>query len=87
VTIIDNAIDRVSMQRAKLGSYMNRLEHTIENLLNASMNLTTGESRIRDADMAREMLNATKLQILLQVGVSLSMQANIQPQNVLNLLR
>ncbi|MDR1649713.1 MAG: flagellin, partial [Synergistaceae bacterium] len=87
VTIIDNAIDRVSMQRARVGSYLNRLEHTIENLLTASANLTAGESRIRDADMAREIMNATKLQILLQVGVSLSAQANALPQNVLNLLR
>jgi flagellin len=87
VTIIDNAIDRVSMQRARVGSYLNRLEHTIANLLTASANLRAGESRIRDADMAREIMNATKLQILLQVSVSLSVQANIQPRNVLNLLR
>ncbi|MDR1730808.1 MAG: hypothetical protein LBR61_01810 [Synergistaceae bacterium] len=86
ITIIDNAIDKVSMQRAKLGAYQNRLEHTINNLTVASENLTAAESRIRDADMAKEMMNYTKLSILLQAGTSMLAQANALPQNVLSLL-
>ena len=87
ITVIDNAIDRVSMQRAKLGAYQNRLEHTINNLNTASENLTSAESRIRDTDMAKEMLNFSKLQIMLQAGNSLLSQANQLPQNVLSLIR
>jgi flagellin len=87
ITIIDNAIDKVSMQRAKLGAYQNRLEHTITNLTVAGENLTAAESRIRDVDMAKEMMNFTKLQIMLQAGTSMLAQANTLPQNVLSLLR
>jgi flagellin len=87
ITIIDNAIDKVSMQRAKLGAYQNRLEHTITNLTVAGENLTAAESRIRDTDMAKEMMNFTKLQIMLQAGTSMLAQANALPQNVLGLLR
>jgi flagellin-like hook-associated protein FlgL len=87
ITIIDNAIDKVSMQRAKLGAYQNRLEHTITNLTVAGENLTAAESRIRDTDMAKEMMNFTKLQIMLQAGTSMLAQANSLPQNVLSLLR
>ncbi|MDR1376131.1 MAG: flagellin [Synergistaceae bacterium] len=87
ITIIDNAIDKVSMQRAKLGAYQNRLEHTITNLTVAGENLTAAESRIRDTDMAKEMMNFTKLQIMLQAGTSMLAQANALPQNVLSLLR
>jgi flagellin len=87
VTIIDNAIDKVSTQRARLGAYQNRLEHTIANLTVASENLTAAESRIRDTDMAKEMMNFTKLQIMLQAGTSMLAQANALPQNVLGLLR
>jgi flagellin len=87
ITIIDSAIDRVSMQRAKLGAYQNRLEHTITNLTVAGENLTAAESRIRDTDMAKEMMNFTKLQIMLQAGTSMLAQANALPQNVLSLLR
>jgi flagellin-like hook-associated protein FlgL len=87
ITIIDNAIDKVSMQRAKLGAYQNRLEHTITNLTTAGENLTAAESRIRDVDMAKEMMNFTKLQIMLQAGTSMLAQANTLPQNVLSLLR
>ncbi|MDR1621674.1 MAG: hypothetical protein LBS00_04800, partial [Synergistaceae bacterium] len=86
ITIVDNAIDKVSTQRASVGSQINRLEHTITNLTVADENLTAAESRIRDADMAREMMNFTKLQIMLQAGISMSAQANALPQNVLNLL-
>ncbi|MDR2137796.1 MAG: flagellin, partial [Synergistaceae bacterium] len=87
ITIIDNAIDKVSTQRAKLGAYQNRLEHTITNLTVAGENLTAAESRIRDTDMAKEMMNFTKLQIMLQAGTSMLAQANTLPQNVLSLLR
>jgi flagellin len=87
ITVIDNAIDKVSMQRAKIGAYQNRLEHTITNLTVAGENLTAAESRIRDTDMAKEMMNFTKLQIMLQAGTSMLAQANTLPQNVLSLLR
>jgi flagellin len=87
VTVIDNALDKVSSQRAKLGAYQNRLEHTINNLTAASQNLTASESRIRDTDMAKEMMNFTKLQIMLQAGTSMLAQANAMPQNVLSLIR
>ncbi|GHS85440.1 hypothetical protein AGMMS49957_01560 [Synergistales bacterium] len=87
ITIIDNAIDKVSTQRAKLGAYQNRLEHTIANLNTAGENLTAAESRIRDTDMAKEMMNFSKLQIMLQAGTSMLAQANALPQNVLSLIR
>jgi len=87
ITVIDNAIQKVSTQRAKLGAYQNRLEHTITNLTTASTNTTAAESRIRDADMAKEMMNFTKLNILSQAGNSMLAQANQLPQNVLSLLR
>ena len=87
ISIIDGAIDKVSSQRAKLGAYQNRLEHTINNLTTASQNLTAAESRIRDLDMAQEMMNFTKLQILMQAGNAMLAQANILPQAVLQLLR
>jgi flagellin len=87
ITMIDNAISKVSTQRAKLGAYQNRLEHTINNLTTASTNTTAAESRIRDADMAKEMMEFTKLNILSQAGNSMLAQANQLPQNVLSLLR
>jgi flagellin len=87
ITVIDNAIDRVSTQRSALGAYQNRLEHTISNLTTASENLSAAESRIRDLDMAKEMMNFTKLNILSQAGTSMLAQANQLPQNVLSLLR
>jgi len=87
ITVLDKAIDKVSTQRAKLGAYQNRLEHTISNLTTASTNLTSAESRIRDVDMAKEMMNFTKLNILMQAGNSMLGQANQLPQNVLSLLR
>lgn len=87
ITIIDNALDKVSTQRAKLGAYQNRLEHTINNLTVAGENLTAAESRIRDTDMAKEMMNFTKLQIMLQAGTSMLAQANQLPQTVLTLIR
>jgi flagellin len=87
ITVIDNAIDRVSTQRSALGAYQNRLEHTISNLTTAGENLSAAESRIRDLDMAKEMMNFTKLNILSQAGTSMLAQANQLPQNVLSLLR
>ena len=87
ITVIDNALDKVSTQRAKLGAYQNRLEHTVNNLMVASENLTASESRIRDTDMAKEMMNFTKLNIMLQAGNAMLAQANQLPQNVLSLIR
>jgi flagellin len=87
ITVLDNAIGKVSSQRAKLGAYQNRLEHTISNLTTAMTNTTAAESRIRDVDMAKEMMEFTKLNILSQAGTSMLSQANQLPQNVLSLLR
>jgi flagellin len=87
LTKIDDAIWKVSSMRAKLGAYQNRLEHTVTNLTEASANTTSAESRIRDVDMAREMMEFTKLNILSQSGVSMMGQANQIPQNILTLLR
>jgi len=83
---LDDAINRVSSERAKMGALQNRLEHTINNLGVASENLTAAESRIRDVDMAAEMMNLTRLQILGQAGTAMLAQANALPQNVLSLL-
>lgn len=87
VTVIDNAIKTVSQERSKLGAYQNRLEHTINNLGTSSENLTAAESRIRDVDMAKEMMNQTKNSILSQAAQAMLAQANQQPQGVLQLLR
>jgi flagellin len=87
VTIIDNAISKVSTKRARLGAYQNRLEHTITNLTTASANTTAAESRIRDVDMAKEMMEFTKMNILSQAGNSMLAQANQLPQSMLQLLR
>ena len=87
VTILDRAINKVSKQRAMLGAYINRLEYAVNNITAAATNLTSAESRIRDADMAREMMEFTKLNILSQAGTSMLSQANMTPQNILSLLR
>jgi flagellin len=87
ITVIDDAIDQVSNQRAALGAYQNRLEHTINNLRTASTNLTAAESRIRDVDMAAEMTEYTKNQILMQAANAMLGQANQLPQSVLSLLQ
>ena len=84
---IDDAIAKVSTERSSLGAYQNRLEHTINNLSNASENLTAAESRIRDVDMAKEMMEFTKLNILSQAATAMLAQANSQPQMVLQLLQ
>lgn len=87
LTSIDNALQEVSAQRSKLGAYQNRLEHTINNLSTAAENLTAAESRIRDVDMAQEMMEFTKNSILLQASQAMLAQANQVPQGVLQLLR
>jgi len=87
ITAIDAAIKQVSSERAKLGAFQNRLEHTITNLQVTAENLTAAESRIRDVDMAAEMANFTKQQVLQQAGVAMLAQANAQPQAILQLLR
>jgi flagellin len=84
---IDTAIQNVSDARATFGSVQNRLEHTLNNLANYEENLTGAESRIRDVDMAQEMVTFTKLNILQQAGTSMLAQANQAPQSVLTLLR
>jgi flagellin len=84
---IDAAIDAVSGQRAAFGAVQNRLEHTLNDLATYRENLTASESRIRDVDMAAEMVEFTKLQILQQAGTSMLAQANQAPQSVLALLR
>ncbi|RSL35119.1 flagellin [Salibacterium salarium] len=87
ITTIDNAIQDVSNERSKLGAYQNRLEHTISNVDNAAENLQAAESRIRDTDMAEEMMDFTKNNILSQASQSMLAQANQQPQSVLQLLQ
>lgn len=87
VTKIQAAIDKVSSERSKLGAFQNRLEHTINNLGTSSENLTAAESRIRDVDMAKEMMEFTKNNILTQASQAMLAQANQQPQGVLQLLR
>ena len=84
---IDNAINKVSMVRATFGAIQNRLEHKIDNLNVTTENLTDAESRIRDTDMASEMMNFTKNQILSQASQSMLAQANQLPQSVLQLLQ
>jgi flagellin len=86
ITTIQAAIDKVSSERSKLGAYQNRLEHTINNLGTASENLSAAESRIRDVDMAKEMMEFTKMNILQQAATAMLAQANMQPQMVLQLL-
>jgi flagellin len=84
---IDTAIDNVSGSRGTFGAVQNRLEHTVANLSIYAENLQASESRIRDVDMAAEMVNFTKLQILQQAGTSMLAQANAAPQSVLSLLQ
>jgi len=86
ISLIDAAINTVSEERSKLGATQNRLEHTINNLDNAAENLQAAESRIRDVDMAAEMMNYTKTNILNQAATAMLAQANMAPQSVLQLL-
>ena len=87
IKVIDNATLKVSAERASLGAYQNRLEHTINNLSTSSENLTAAESQIRDVDMAEEMTEYTKNNILSQAAQAMLAQANQQPQSVLQLLQ
>ena len=87
VDAISDAISKVSSQRSSLGAVQNRLEHTINNLDNVVENTTTAESRIRDTDMAEEMVNYSKNNILAQAGQSMLAQANQSNQGVLSLLQ
>jgi len=86
ITTIDDAIGTVSTERSELGAVQNRLEHTIANLGVAAENLTAAESRIRDLDVAQEMVNLTRNQIMMQAGTAMLAQANMKPQSVLMLL-
>ena len=87
VDTISDAIKKVSKQRSALGAVQNRLEHTISNLDNVVENTTSAESRIRDTDMAEEMVSYSKNNILMQAGQSMLAQANQQNQGVLSLLQ
>jgi flagellin len=87
VTQIDAAITSVSSARSALGAVQNRLEHAVANLGVSEENLSAAESRIRDVDVAQEMVNFTRLQILSQSGTAMLAQANQAPQSVLSLLR
>ena len=87
ILTINNALERVSEERAKYGAMQNRLEHTINNLRVSEENLQAAESRIRDADMASEMVRLNKDKIISQAGNAMLAQANATPQGVLQLLR
>jgi len=87
ITTINKAIETVSAERSKLGALQNRLEHTIKNLDTSAENLQASESRIRDVDMAQEMMEFTKQNILQQASTAMLAQANVAPQSVLQLLQ
>lgn len=87
ISTIEDAINKVSGTRADLGALQNRLEHTVNNLGVTSENLTSAESRIRDVDMAKEMMEMTKNNVLTQAAQSMLAQANTQPQSILKLLQ
>ena len=87
ISAIDAAIGNVSTLRSTFGAVQNRLEHTLNNISTYQENLTASESRIRDVDMASEMVEFSKDQILQQAGTSMLAQANQAPQAVLSLLR
>jgi flagellin len=86
IAIIDAAMQKINKQRADLGAYQNRLEHTIRGLDIGAENLQAAESRIRDVDMAKEMVDYVKNQILIQTGTAMLAQANTRSQSVLQLL-
>ena len=87
IDIIDNAINKISMQRADIGAYQNRLEHKIDNLNVTLENMQAAESAIRDTDMAKYMMEFTKNQILTNAAQAMLVQANTLPQDVLSLLQ
>ena len=85
--VLDHTIEKVSEQRSRLGAVQNRLEHTMDLNNNSSENLQAAESRIRDVDMAKEMMNLTKLNVLQQASQSMVAQANQAPQQIMQLLK
>ena len=87
ITTLDNAVRYISSQRTKIGSYQNALEYAIENLTVTGTNLTSSDSRIRDTDMAKTMMEFVKFQIINQSGTSMLSQANQTARTVLNLLQ
>ncbi|MGM0508348.1 MAG: flagellin Hag [Fusobacteriota bacterium] len=87
ITSINDAIESISAERSKFGAMQNRLEHTINNLSTSAENLQAAESRIRDVDMAKEMVDFSKNKIISQSGTAMLAQANSQPQGVLQLLQ
>ena len=87
LTAIKKAIDDVSKARSGVGALQNRLDHTMNNLGTTKENLTAAESRIRDVDMASEMINYTKNSVLVQSAQAMLAQANLQPQSILQLLQ
>ena len=87
LNVLDHAIEKVSKQRANLGAVQNRLEHTMDLNNNSSENLQAAESRIRDVDMAKEMMNLTKLNVLQQASQSMVAQANQAPEQIIQLLK
>ena len=87
ISTIRDAINTVSTQRANLGAIQNRLEYTINNLDTTAENMSAANSRIRDTDMAKEMMNYTKMNVLTQAAQAMLAQANQQPQAVLQLLQ
>ncbi|MBR1713988.1 MAG: flagellin [Treponema sp.] len=84
---LDEALKKINKQRADLGAYQNRLEKTVAGVNNAAENLQASESRIRDTDMAKEVVDSTKNQVLTQAGQAMLAQANQNSQGVLSLLR
>jgi flagellin len=86
IGVVDAALKKVSKQRADLGAYQNRLEHAVRGIDIGAENLQAAESRIRDTDMASEMVNYMKNQILVQSGTAMLAQANMKTQSVLQLL-
>ncbi len=86
IGIVDDALQKISKQRADLGAYYNRMEYASKGLMNAYENIQASESRIRDADMAETLVNFTKDQILVQSGTAMLAQANMKTRTVLQLL-
>jgi flagellin len=87
IGMVDEALKLVNKQRADMGAYQNRLEYAMKGLAVGAENLQASESRIRDTDMAEQMVNFVKNQILIQSSMAMLAQANVKPQTVLELLR
>ena len=87
IGVLDNALKQINKQRADLGAYQNRFEIAYDGVSNAAENLQAAESRIRDADMSKQIVDYTKNQILIQSGTAMLAQANVQPQSVIRLLQ